>query len=38
MAPNWPIPEIPGVLLEDNQTRHHLNQHVAQLCERNDSK
>lgn len=30
--PNTPIPDIPGVLLEDPETRHHLNQHVAGLC------
>ncbi|GMK55809.1 hypothetical protein CspeluHIS016_0208650 [Cutaneotrichosporon spelunceum] len=35
---NWPIPAIPGVLLEDPEIRQFLNRHVANLCGRNDNK
>ncbi|KLT46503.1 putative mRNA guanylyltransferase [Cutaneotrichosporon oleaginosum] len=38
MAPGWPIPDIPGVLLEDYDTRDFLNQHIAGLCGQTSNK
>ncbi|BEI85152.1 hypothetical protein CcaverHIS002_0505530 [Cutaneotrichosporon cavernicola] len=38
MATQWPIPEIPGVLLRDPEIRQFLNNRVAHLCGRRDSK
>ena len=30
--PHTPIPDIPGVLLLDETTKGHLNEHVSNLC------
>jgi hypothetical protein len=32
MPADTPIPEIPGRLLNNPETRAHLNQHVASMC------